>query len=214
MADRDLKLNSLARYAKHSPDMVLEERGHCEIPAGCGGVVLRWWNPKQGVPVTIWVHSQCGLEMWLDGRPISYGVPLVTFGPHVMTFAITHMRPGQVALMVAAFRDASDRSGAALPETDPRRVVARSLPDGSWRYSRVAPVGDAWTRTDFDDSGWDALEPARMPAGDDTASSATARLESFGAQGLAAGGGGPQIWARKRFVLSEVAGAGTPEDRS
>ena len=84
MADRDLKLNSLARYAKRSPDLILEELSQCEIPAGCGGVVLRWWNPKQGVPVTIWVHSQGGREMGLDGRPVSSGVPLVTFGPFRM----------------------------------------------------------------------------------------------------------------------------------
>jgi hypothetical protein len=214
MADRDLNLNSLARYAKQSPDLVLEERSHCEIPAGCGGVVLRWWNPKQGIPVAIWVHSQAGREMWLDGRPVSYGVPLVTFGSHVLTFAITRLQPGQVALMVAAFREANDRSGAALPEPDPRRVVALSLPDGSWKYSRVAPIGDAWTRSDFDDSGWDAMELGTMPAGDGTSFSGAARLGELGARGLAVSGAGSEIWVRKVFELSERASPASPEGRT
>jgi hypothetical protein len=31
--DRDLKLNSIDRYVKSSPRFVLEEHGHCEVPA-------------------------------------------------------------------------------------------------------------------------------------------------------------------------------------
>lgn len=42
MPDRELKLNSISRFSKQSPRLVLEEHGHCEVPAGCGGVVLRW----------------------------------------------------------------------------------------------------------------------------------------------------------------------------
>jgi hypothetical protein len=41
MAGKDLRLNSLSRYTKRSPEYVLEEHSHCEVPAGCGGVVLR-----------------------------------------------------------------------------------------------------------------------------------------------------------------------------
>jgi hypothetical protein len=33
VADRDLKLNSLSRYSKESPLLILEEHGHCEVPA-------------------------------------------------------------------------------------------------------------------------------------------------------------------------------------
>src|SRR5687768_6072864 len=58
VSDHDLKLNGLSRYAKESPRLVLEEYGHCEVPAGCGGVVLRWRNPDQPIPMV--VHSFSG----------------------------------------------------------------------------------------------------------------------------------------------------------
>ena len=41
MADEQ-RLNSVDRFRKKSERLVLEEHGHCEVPAGCGGVVLRW----------------------------------------------------------------------------------------------------------------------------------------------------------------------------
>jgi hypothetical protein len=43
-------LNSLDRFRKHPGQLVLEEHGHCEVPAGCGGVVLRWRNPNPSPP--------------------------------------------------------------------------------------------------------------------------------------------------------------------
>jgi hypothetical protein len=131
-----------------------------------------------------------------------------------LTCAITHLQPGSVALMVAAFREAHDHAGAALPESDPRRVVALSRPDGSWRYSRVAPADDAWARADFDDSGWDVMELGRMPVGDDASFSRAARLEELGAQPLATPGAGPAVWVRSRFDLSETASPASPERRS
>ena len=33
-----LRLNTLNRFRKHSPRLLLEEYSHCEVPAGCGGV--------------------------------------------------------------------------------------------------------------------------------------------------------------------------------
>lgn len=49
MAEEPL-LNSIDRFRKRPQRFVLEEHGHCEIPAGCGGVVLRWRNPQAAVP--------------------------------------------------------------------------------------------------------------------------------------------------------------------
>ena len=43
MADEQ-QLNSLSRFRKQPGRLVLEEHGHCEVPAG-GGVVLRRRNP-------------------------------------------------------------------------------------------------------------------------------------------------------------------------
>jgi len=75
MSDRELKLNSLSRYQKNSPQFILEAHGHCEVPAGCGGVVLRWWNPSQGVPVQMWVYTPGECAFYLDGKPAESGCP-------------------------------------------------------------------------------------------------------------------------------------------
>ncbi len=52
MAESDeLKLNTIGRFVKRSPCLALEQHNHCEVPAGCGGVVLRWFNPSRGIPI-------------------------------------------------------------------------------------------------------------------------------------------------------------------
>jgi hypothetical protein len=45
----DLSLNSIDRYRKRSNRLILEEHRSCELPAGCGGVVLRWG--RVGIPL-------------------------------------------------------------------------------------------------------------------------------------------------------------------
>ena len=51
MTDEGPKLNGPDRYRKRSPRLVLEEHSHCEVPAGCGGVVLRWINTDREITV-------------------------------------------------------------------------------------------------------------------------------------------------------------------
>ena len=71
MPDRELKLNSISRSSKQSPRLVLEEHGHCEVPAGCGGVVLRWRGHDDPIPVKL--SPQCAsnaftsVKSWLPG---------------------------------------------------------------------------------------------------------------------------------------------------
>ena len=48
--DDDLRVNTLHRFAKHSPTLILHEYSSCEVPAGCGGVVMRWIAPDQDAP--------------------------------------------------------------------------------------------------------------------------------------------------------------------
>jgi hypothetical protein len=42
------RLNSLDRFRKQPGRLVLEEHSHCQVPAGCGGGVLRRRNPQEG----------------------------------------------------------------------------------------------------------------------------------------------------------------------
>lgn len=200
MADRDLKLNSLARYAKASPDLVLEEWDHCEIPAGCGGAVLRWWNPAQGSPVSIWVHSDTRLAVYLDGRPVRYTAPLVTVGPHVLAFELFHAGARPPILLVAAATRGDTVSGRTSLEKATRPVVL-SADDGSWRYTQDAPAHRSWTQPSFDDSPWAVMRAAPPPEPDRERPYAVDRLTRFGAAPLRVEGTGPVTWIRKVFEM-------------
>lgn len=102
MDERELRLNSLARYAKSSPLYVLEEHGHCEVPAGCGGVVLRWRNPRAGVPVHMWLYRQGDGAVFLDGAPLPSARPVASFGDHLLAFELAVADPRYTVLMFAA----------------------------------------------------------------------------------------------------------------
>lgn len=50
---RDLVVNDLSRYEKSSARLVLEDYSSCEVPAGCGGGILRWIDPREALPLTL-----------------------------------------------------------------------------------------------------------------------------------------------------------------
>jgi hypothetical protein len=64
----ELRLNSLSRYSKQSDEYTLEVHSHCEVPAGCGGVVLRWRNPRLSIPIEIWTYTTGEAQLFLDGN--------------------------------------------------------------------------------------------------------------------------------------------------
>ncbi|MFI5374087.1 MAG: hypothetical protein ACHQ8D_05610 [Candidatus Rokuibacteriota bacterium] len=212
MPDRDLKLNSLSRYAKASPRLVLEEHGHCEIPAGCGGVVLRWWNPDRAIPVTMWAYAPILLDMRLDGKRLNHAVPLVSFDSHILAFTITAASPADLFLMFAAVRGSS-WSDLPTPDRDSREVVVVSTPDGSWRYSATAPTGSSWMESGFDDSDW---RPMQVKAGWDPSDTGyrypPKRMAQFSARALGVPDSS-QAWVRKEFILAQTAtvGPASPE---
>jgi hypothetical protein len=78
MADRELDLNTI-RAIKQSPGLVLEEHGHCEVPAGCGGVVLRWRRRVQ-IPIQIWLHTVASKTVYLDGVEYAGETMIVAVG--------------------------------------------------------------------------------------------------------------------------------------
>src|ERR1051326_7922597 len=98
MADRELKLNSLGRYGKNASRLILEEHSHCEVPAGCGGVVLRWRNPNSGLLFILHFFGTGKLTILLDGKVLTSARPLISFGEHVLSFAFTDMIPGSAAM--------------------------------------------------------------------------------------------------------------------
>jgi hypothetical protein len=206
VADRDLKLNSLSRYSKESPLLILEEHGHCEVPAGCGGVVLRWRDPRAGVPLVIGLYAEGECTTLLDGRPPPAARTVVPFGEHVLGFVVSGFDPGYLVLMVSVTNQPPSRAVSRVE--DP--VSFASAADGTWRYTVNEPAGDGWPLPGFDDSGWAALveRPDRRPPDDparDHAGYRVDRLARAGAVGLGLpdGTGASRVWVRRAFTLRE-----------
>lgn len=207
MDERELKLNSLSRYSKTSPLYVLEEYGHCEVPAGCGGVVLRWRDPREGIPLTLWLYTAGQCRFLLDGSPPISARPLVPYGAHVLAFEISEIDPAFMVLAFSGWYQPDDdmhvrTSGAAGAATS-----VLSAADGSWRYTFQEPADDAWTRTGFDDSEWPAmvLREERRPPADpkrDPDRYRVDRVTQKGGAGLGVSADGTRVWVRKDFEIS------------
>jgi hypothetical protein len=148
--ERELKLNSIDRYVKESPNFVLEEHSHCEVPAGCGGVVLRWRNPMAPVPVKLqlWL-SVDSHAAYIDGGAPSSSRPSI--------------RPGGHVLMIAAklqARQAANLLFRAVADLDSPTTILTSQPYENWRWTDAEPAREAWEQTDFDPSEWNVLKGA------------------------------------------------------
>src|SRR5262245_8009289 len=192
------KLNSLDRFRKQPGRLVLEAHGHCEVPAGCGGVVLRWRDPLATRPVVIHLYVPGRTTCYLDGAAVeSAGVELAP-GRHVFSVAAdVTVRSAGVRMFAAA--------GPARPPDPvepPVRVV--SADDGTWKFALAKPADD-WTSVAFDDSAWPALTAAPAPrlAPQDPGAYAVRNCTALRAVclGLPAGHAlGPgDVWVRKAF---------------
>jgi hypothetical protein len=201
MPDRDLKLNSLPRFSKKSSQFILEEHSHCEVPAGCGGVVLRWRNPNQGIPLQTWVYTTAKCEMFLDGVMLSSARPIIPWGQHVWGFTISETNPEYAVLMFAAsYGDKEMHIKSTGPSVDP--ISFLSKPDGSWKYSMSEPANSDWMSPDYDDSQWLPMVPKEInPASLEKTSKDGYRikkLQGFGAESL----GIAELGASSGFVKS------------
>ncbi len=210
MADeRDLKLNSLDRYRKQSPRLILEEHSHCEVPAGCGGVVLRWNNPDRALPVRFrWLKPK-GSELWIDGAVPDSSCPLLARGNHVLAMKIKATRGQALFILTAAY-----------DESDFGRQVSRKLgltwnmasqADGTWRASAAAPAGDLWKDDPFDDSMWRPLVELPWVPDPKQGDWELKQMRAKGAVGLGLPDAGGMVWVRKRFripLASEVEAQG------
>lgn len=192
MAERELKLNSLSRYSKESPLLILEEHGHCEVPAGCGGVVLRWRDPRAGVPLLMRMYVEGECTLLFDGQPPPAARAVAPFGPHVLSFVVSGFDPAYLVLMFSV--------------TDGSSPVLVTAADGTWRHTASEPADDAWLRPGFDDSGWAPLaeRPDRRPPDDpqvDHAQHRIDRVANDGAVGLGVAAAAPRVWIRREFTL-------------
>jgi hypothetical protein len=183
--DRELELNSLDRYVKSSPRYVLEEHSHCEVPAGCGGVVLRWRDRFTSIPVelAVAVAGEAEVEVRVDNEKPPSIRPLLPPGRHVLMVAV---EPGSTML---AWVTSPDVEGPLLWTPGPA---------GAWRFTTDEPAPAAWTDPDLDVSSWPVAVPAAVPEETGTRYSVR-RLTDKGAGAVAAPDAVPAVWYRGVF---------------
>jgi hypothetical protein len=134
-----LRLNTLHRFSKHSPRLLLQEYSHCEVPAGCGGVVLRWIEREGGLPVILRMAALGPIQCWLDEVELSSSTALLHRGEHVLALEVTELPRANTPIAV--------RLDVNLPNNS--ATLLRSAPDPRWWYTPTRPSGD-WRTLAYD----------------------------------------------------------------
>jgi hypothetical protein len=182
--DEDLRLNTLNRFSKRSPRLTLEERGSCEVPAGCGGVVLRWLDPDRGQNLVFRAAYGGRIAAFLDGQLVESGRALVPYGDHVLALRLEADAPAQ--FLFAVTHDDPDL------RTDPARALL--VTGGPLRASATDP-GAGWEQPGFDDAGWAAPAISSTPVPEKE----RWRVESLRRWGAAPLDAPARLWLRGRF---------------
>jgi hypothetical protein len=140
-----LRLNTLHRFSKHSPRLLLQEYSHCEVPAGCGGVVLRWMDRDGGLPAILRMAALGSIRCWLDERELISSTVELHPGEHVLALEVTELPRANTPIAV--------RLDVNLPSNS--ATLLRSAVDSRWWLTHAEPSGD-WARNGYDAAaqGW------------------------------------------------------------
>jgi hypothetical protein len=199
MADRDLQLNGL--HIKSSSRLVLEQHSHCEVPAGCGGVVLRW-RAGEDVAVEFWTFSNGKVALSIDGEGLETSRAVLKPGPHVLGCRVTAVPQDGGFLMIAGVVGDHRHVREVVGPRRETYAPVLTLPDGSWKCAPFGPLAKGWHQPGFDDRGWPEMRevPVREEDGDDYQRWSRTKVAGFGAQPLGIRGD-LLVEIRKVFVL-------------
>lgn len=168
---RDLVVNELDRYAKRSDRLVLEEYSHCEVPAGCGGAILRWIDPQEALPLQLRLWTTGKAEVFFDGAPTRSARVEVRTGAHVLAVRLSPREgaPPEIALALC-YSDkerSTDTSEPSRSASIGRKIAVLSGAGATLLATPKAPASEAWKEVGFDDSGWVSLTPVKTPAAEE-----------------------------------------------
>ncbi len=203
------EVNSLARFKKKSERLELESYSHCEVPAGCGGVVFRWRRGDRPIELLLHLFSPYEPRVWVDGEELASSRIDLAAGDHVLALHFPDADLSATLFMLAA----------QVPRKARReeRRAFRTLPGGAWQYRLTEPP-EGWSG---DSAGvWQSFAPGRGdgwqrlmpgPAMPQPTAHGPARWRhhactSAGAGPLAVPGGtgrGP-VWVRYAFLLNDT----------
>lgn len=155
MSTGDLNINTIDRFRKRSDRLVLEQHGSCEVPAGCGGVVLRWHNPDSGQPVVFACAASANVELYVNGQVIASRAVL-PWGESNVALRLTEIS-SKYPFVMSTQRDVPPEQREDIDQdlTVPDGCTAL---DGSWRCSTEEHDPETVTQLGFDDSQWTVLK--------------------------------------------------------
>ncbi len=146
MADDDLRLNTLHRFSKFSDRLLLQEYSHCEVPAGCGGVVLRWIERERGLPAILRTAALGPIRCWLDDVELINSTVDLLPGTHVLALELAELSRANTPIAVRLDVNLPGNSTTLLrSQTGSQWFHASSEPTGAWREPGYDPRAHAWS---------------------------------------------------------------------
>jgi len=198
MADDKLELNSIDRFRKRPQELVLEEYGSCEVPAGCGGVVMRWLDPRAALSAKVIIFCRGEFRAWLDAQPLTDSLLSLKPGSHLLCLAATNL-PLEGPFLASLISNNDSLTGASVTGQTPSLHIASS-PGIGWRFQSEQPP-DHWQDPTFNDSSWPSLieESMATPGYEDRGRWAYVTTTEQGAKTLRAPVPSKQLWLRLAF---------------
>jgi hypothetical protein len=202
-------LNSLERFRKRPGRLVLETHSHCEVPAGCGGVVLRWRDPRAALPLLVAAYSTSKWALFIDGAEVTRtGLDLAP-GPHALALTLDEIDLTGGLFLLSLFHDpARGDKHTDSPFTDWAWQLV-SAADGSWKATLAEPA-EGWLTAAVAGLDWEALtRTVATPAVDWARPGAFQLHRCFeaGAAYLALPGGisgRGKVWVRTAFTVPMI----------
>ncbi len=143
----DIELNGVDRFRKNSPRVLFEAYSHCEVPAGCGGAVLRHSDITVSVPMTLMMVFVCPTAtVWLDGANTDGQSWLdITAGRHRLSIALA-AAPSTNYLLANMGYDLRKERYVSGPREALKTLRLATAPRFRWKVTAETPPND-WLST-------------------------------------------------------------------
>ncbi|HMY21616.1 MAG TPA: hypothetical protein PKA58_35080 [Polyangium sp.] len=199
-----IKVNAWDRYTKSSERLVLEEYSSCEVPAGCGGAIMRWIHPGDALPLHFWFYSSGKSEgVFLDGTALASPCTDVRKGRHILAGSFTPNDNAQPLLAVALRFGDTD---TVFSEPERSRAIGQKIEILSGKTAHIvgttlAPTNDSWKQLDFDDSAWKEMMSKAVKIPRPEQDWHLDQVEKTGAQRIALAKARGRLWFRCVFEV-------------
>jgi hypothetical protein len=142
-ADPDEPAEAWRDIVKESRILSREVHSGCEVPSGCGGVVMRFVKPARSLTARLQWYGPGDARLIVNGQDHESCLVELEPGRHVIAFELSDFQRGPWAFslktLIGALRN-------------PQKLILASASD-RWRWSSEPPADD-WLEADFDDSAW------------------------------------------------------------